>query len=234
MRLAQHESVQQSARQSLANEAFVPTADQDGLHPPSPPSILAPALPERAPQTGLCALCLRAVRRHLNVTTALPLLGFSRQVSFPDAPNIERECLRFLENTFAVMLEREGREVLEDVLGSARVAQLLHEKEESVAWKRKKALLKSQGRVLEPQLCAESVVERSSQAEGTSVSGGPAYPYLLLKAGMAWPSDVDPAQREQHLSEADFRDALQGRSPAEFAALPAWKQRRLKLEAELH
>jgi len=116
-----------------------------------------------------------------------------------------------------------------------RVAQLLHEKEESEAWKRKKALLKSQGRVLEPQLCAESVVERSSQAEaGTSVSGGPAYPYLLLKAGMAWPSDVDPAQREQHLSEADFRDALQGRSPAEFTALPAWKQRRLKLEAELH
>lgn len=147
MRLAQHESVQQSARQSLANEGehrrrsrrdavgdrdcasltgvrcslspqrLSPPPTRTGCTHPrplqywrrhsqnAPPKrgaalirpLAIPRIVSQRPQMAqpvkvsvtrrqdappsLCALCLRAVRRHLNVTTALPLLGFSRQVS---------------------------------------------------------------------------------------------------------------------------------------------------------
>jgi len=46
------------------------------------------------------------------------------------------------------------------------------------------------------------------------------------------PADVDPARREQYLSDSDFQ-ALLGMSQSDFAKLPKWKQNNLKKDKQL-
>jgi hypothetical protein len=118
---------------------------------------------------------------------------------------------------------------------ACRVGQLALEAEEVEEFRRLKARI-AQGRAVEqpeggPQggcMPAHTGVQR------VAVGGGPAYAWVQLKQGVAWPSGVEPACRETHLSDAEFRVVFQGRSFAEFQQLPVWKQRRMKLEAGLH
>ncbi|NP_001035455.1 advillin isoform X1 [Danio rerio] len=60
------------------------------------------------------------------------------------------------------------------------------------------------------------------------------YPAALLvnKSTEDLPKDVDPAQREKHLSEADFQ-AVFGISKEAFSCLPQWKQARMKKQKGL-
>ena len=58
------------------------------------------------------------------------------------------------------------------------------------------------------------------------------YPLSMLMAGMQWPADVDPAHRDQYLSNDEF-EAVFGMSRAAFGDLPQWKGRQLKIERGL-
>jgi hypothetical protein len=64
------------------------------------------------------------------------------------------------------------------------------------------------------------------------VGAGPAIPYAALKAGVAWPNNVQPDARETHLSAAEFQQVF-GMSYAAFLTLPPWKQKQLKQLADL-
>ena len=58
------------------------------------------------------------------------------------------------------------------------------------------------------------------------------YPLSMLMAGMQWPADVDPAHRDQYLSNDEF-EAVFGMTRAAFGELPQWKGRQLKIERGL-
>jgi hypothetical protein len=64
------------------------------------------------------------------------------------------------------------------------------------------------------------------------VGAGAAVPLAALKAGVAWPNNVQPDAREAHLSAAEFQQVF-GMSYAAFFALSPWKQKQLKQMADL-
>jgi hypothetical protein len=64
------------------------------------------------------------------------------------------------------------------------------------------------------------------------VGAGAAVPHAALKAGVAWPNNVQPDAREAYLSAAEFQQVF-GMSYAAFLALPVWKQKQLKHMADL-
>lgn len=58
------------------------------------------------------------------------------------------------------------------------------------------------------------------------------HPYGCLIAGVCWPDDVDPANRELHLAEAEFA-AVFGMARCKYEGLPAWKRVQLKKQHNL-
>jgi hypothetical protein len=60
----------------------------------------------------------------------------------------------------------------------------------------------------------------------------PAVAYEQLKAGHAWPSDVQPDRRECYLAAAEFQEVFD-MSYATFLELPDWKQLQLKKKYDL-
>lgn len=58
------------------------------------------------------------------------------------------------------------------------------------------------------------------------------YSHDELKASQGRPADVDPARREQYLSESDFQ-SLFGMSMADFLKQPKWKQQNAKKSKDL-
>lgn len=71
------------------------------------------------------------------------------------------------------------------------------------------------------------------QASSTAQTQGGAYhPYSCLVAGVQWPAGVNPANRERHLSEADFRGVL-GMARSQYDGLPVWKRDQLKKQKSL-
>lgn len=49
----------------------------------------------------------------------------------------------------------------------------------------------------------------------------------MLTADVQWPADVDPARREQHLTDQDFETVF-GMALGVYQKLPAWKRLQLK------
>ena len=74
------------------------------------------------------------------------------------------------------------------------------------------------------------VVSNGFSVEGYSSSGG-VLSYAVL-TGEEVPEHVDPAKKEEYLSEAEFVEVL-GLQREEFSSLPAWKQVNLKKSAGL-
>lgn len=98
----------------------------------------------------------------------------------------------------------------------------------------------SQGSLSKPQEIAKSQ-ETSRPQESSEPSPKPVeiskssshfYTLEQLTSGKDWPSDIDPTQREQYLSEETFQSVF-GVSKSEFNAFPAWKKSRLKKEHQL-
>lgn len=58
------------------------------------------------------------------------------------------------------------------------------------------------------------------------------YPYEQLVGHGNRPLDVNPSCKELYLSDAEFQTVF-GRTPAEFAKLPKWKQQNLKREKDV-
>ena len=74
------------------------------------------------------------------------------------------------------------------------------------------------------------MVSNGFSVEGYSSSGG-VLSYAVL-TGEEVPEHVDPAKKEEYLSEAEFVEVL-GLQREEFSSLPAWKQVNLKKSAGL-
>ena len=84
-------------------------------------------------------------------------------------------------------------------------------------------------------LMAGTVMAKRSAAESGAAGGRDAhglYPHAWLVSGLAWPDDVDPARREQHMQAADFQ-RLMGMDVEGFNKLPAWKQVNLRKKHDL-
>jgi hypothetical protein len=84
-------------------------------------------------------------------------------------------------------------------------------------------------------LMAGTVMAKRSAAESGAAGGRDAhglYPHAWLVSGLAWPDDVDPARREQHMQAADFQRLL-GMDVEGFNKLPAWKQVNLRKKHDL-
>lgn len=62
---------------------------------------------------------------------------------------------------------------------------------------------------------------------GLAGTGSCSYPLTSLQAGVAWPPDVDPSQREAWLSGAEFQRVF-GMAFVQYQALPSWKKTQLK------
>jgi hypothetical protein len=73
-----------------------------------------------------------------------------------------------------------------------------------------------------------TIIERAAVVEYISDT----YPYEALKAGVKWPSNVDPARREQFLKDDDFSKIF-GMTKEEFRALPIHIRKRMKTEKGL-
>merc|ERR1712137_314824 len=58
------------------------------------------------------------------------------------------------------------------------------------------------------------------------------YDYQTLSQAECRPSDVDPANKEKYLSDEEFQTVF-GMHSGDFAALPKWKQQKLKKEKQL-
>ena len=81
----------------------------------------------------------------------------------------------------------------------------------------------------------ELVNSSSSSSRGSSAEkeGGAAVgPRVLLRRSVKVKTGVDPAKKEEYLSDAEFVQVL-GLQKEEFSSLPAWKQVNLKKNAGL-
>merc|ERR1712137_421265 len=58
------------------------------------------------------------------------------------------------------------------------------------------------------------------------------YGYEVLSKAESRPSDVDPANKEKYLSDEEFQTVF-GMHSGDFAALPKWKQQKLKKKKQL-
>lgn len=58
------------------------------------------------------------------------------------------------------------------------------------------------------------------------------YPVEALRQGVEWPSNVDPANRERHLSDDDFKKVFK-MTKEQYHALPQFRRIRLKKENHL-
>jgi Villin headpiece domain len=67
---------------------------------------------------------------------------------------------------------------------------------------------------------------------GDDGGGVACYPYSMLRAGADWPADVNPVQRDRHLTEDEFA-AVFGMQRHAYDKLPAWKRLQLKQEKQL-
>ena len=81
------------------------------------------------------------------------------------------------------------------------------------------------GTVMAKRSAADSGAGGGKDAEGL-------YPHAWLVSSVAWPEEVDPARREQHMQRADFQ-RLMGMDVEAFNKLPAWKQMALRKKHDL-
>ena len=78
----------------------------------------------------------------------------------------------------------------------------------------------------------QEVHARSVHHRGDGGGGVACYPYSMLRAGADWPADVNPAQRDRHLTADDFAGVF-GMQTHAYDKLPAWKRLQLKQEQQL-
>lgn len=78
----------------------------------------------------------------------------------------------------------------------------------------------------------QDVHASSVHLRGDGGGGVACYPYSMLRAGADWPADVNPVQRDRHLTADDFAGVF-GMQRHAYDNLPAWKRLHLKQEKQL-
>lgn len=124
------------------------------------------------------------------------------------------------------LIELAGKEALESALGSQLYAQVMEQRSEAAA------AVDALRRASTGVVVDRAVPATDNAATVRDAAGNACYSPQALQVGMVWPPDVDPARREDFLSVADFERCL-GMTRAEFKALPAWRQRKVKHGAGL-
>jgi hypothetical protein len=154
----------------------------------------------------------------------------------------------FFDN-YNLLLDRFGEEELQNALGDelwayvdgcmrARAASMEHARSMSLVYKgvalERTTVELTEAELEEARKGAGGACKMTTNGEtGAGGEGGVSvYPLRALVAGVQWPADVDPKQREDHLSEADF-SAVFGMTRQAFKALPKFKQVNKKKDVHL-
>lgn len=160
----------------------------------------------------------------------------------------EHKIRQGLYDVYYVILDKFGEDELRAALGDESWLGIVnHMKVTTDAHqqaRRKTEIYK--GEVLERatvQLTVEEMARAATSASSSSSSTGEGggsisesglsiYPLRALLAGVQWPADVDPKNREMHLSDADFL-AVMGMEKASFHQLPKFKRVNKKKDTNL-
>jgi hypothetical protein len=141
-------------------------------------------------------------------------------IHLPEYEKLKKYLLNVFQKDFPRYLLEIGEEELESNFDAETFSFLKRQHEEQEKIKARFASLK--GTIIERK---EVKLELVSSREGF-------YPLEALLDGMAWPSDVDPTKREQHLHPEDFY-AIFNMSKEEFKSLPKYKRDRIKKDKRL-
>ncbi|CAD7701852.1 unnamed protein product [Ostreobium quekettii] len=172
--------------------------------------------------------CMKTVNRCLNARSVLELLEFCQMTGgmFAQGPELKNKCMQFVTNTFESVRQIMGDEALRRILPEEVTARLEEAAKERAETIRK---VRIEGKVVEREALGEEPKEENL---GPSVSGEVAHRYDNLRAGVRWPSNVDPTRREEYLTEEEFKKVFWC-SYSEYQQYPQWKQLWLKKEKEL-
>jgi len=192
-----------------------PSSEQDGgEHLPGQ---------EQAPRgvQTLLELCVRDLKRlYLGKVETLQLLDLANELDLRD---LREETLGAIRFSYDFFRDAAGEDLLRELCGEREVAGMETARTER---ERSRRYLRQQGTVLEP--VATEYTTRSTGEEETLAC----YPYEALIAGVQWPKGVDPARREDWLSDQDFEKHLKMTREA-FKALPFFKRQARKKDARL-
>jgi len=131
--------------------------------------------------------------------------------------DIAEEAKSFVSDKFAYFIERYGEEQLKDVLTEKDFNEMLSVHNERLKIEKRLSL-------------KGSVIEREAiQLTESEVQDG-FYPLKSLLPGVAWPSDVDPAKREQYLNPNEFEKTF-GMTKESFNAIDD-KHKKLQLKKD--
>ncbi|GMH38457.1 hypothetical protein BSKO_06341 [Bryopsis sp. KO-2023] len=194
---------------------------------------------------SLQTVCLRVIlKRLINVASVVDVMRYFEKIDWmiEQGPLLRNNCTAFMLRAYESIKLRNGEEAIREVMKNDLVDAM-----EEVARERDECVrkLKIVGKVVErpsakPAVNLEASVKREKQ-EGEpmcerrlirSVSGKSAFPYHCLTAGYKWPSEVNPASREEHLSAGEFQKIF-GVSFKEYQGFPGWKRLRLKKDKML-
>lgn len=133
-----------------------------------------------------------------------------------------REVRSCIERRYPVIVEKFGRDIVEQVVGTNFSRKLEEEYETHLKAKKQMASYRS-GVVLEAAIPTTS----SSMKDENGY-----YPVDLLLQGVQWPADVDAAKRESYLSPDNFHGIF-GMSKEDFARLSKYERIQLKKQHRL-
>jgi Villin headpiece domain len=105
--------------------------------------------------------------------------------------------------------------------------QRLYSEQSSLAMANSDAFASRDGSSTPEQLHGSSAHYRTDHSGSVAC-----YPYSMLRAGVCWPADVNPVQRDRHLTEDGFAGVF-GMQRHAYDKLPAWKRLQLKQEKQL-
>ena len=186
---------------------------------------------------SLQLMCARFIFPLVSLRSAEGIMCYAANfIKFREALSIlalKEEVLEYLENFqrsldsaiaihFAILISKYDHVHIASLVGPDLFQHLLAKEKEFQGIKKSMEYLRS-GVVLEPP--------RESEDKYTPDANG-CYPLAVLVQGVAWPSGVDPARREQFLYDSEF-EAIFHMTKATFASLPKLDRIRLKKEKNL-
>ncbi|GAX72855.1 hypothetical protein CEUSTIGMA_g310.t1 [Chlamydomonas eustigma] len=199
---------------SIKKGAALHSCVQEYIEKPHPPLL------------SLKELCITALHKNINSRNVLELMQVMADLQLPENCDVHMMCLSYMVRTYSILRDRLSSEELQLLLPKetyTRLESRFLEREATLHMQR--AVL---GRVAErPTPSLDSRIEEASVA-GHSQS----YTYEALVAGVDWPSDVDPAAREMHMSPTVFERVL-GMTYAQYTKLSPWRKMVLKKEFQL-
>ena len=134
---------------------------------------------------------------------------------------ITNQCVMYLRQRAEYLHEKYDVSSLIHILGP-----------EETARQQQDILARAESRRIFAHMTTGAVIDRPLPPTIVASEEG-FYPYASLCVGVKWPPDVDPSQREKHLSAQEFRTVFK-MSKEEFAKLPPFVRLRMKKEVGMY